>query len=197
MRSIRGVSMNTDLDNDFRPVDVILGSDHRSKGVDAFTLAYLRAERQIRKIFTHLVFQADAFDHSNSQKLRQILYQATDVSFKKLATGIDTLSGVTVAEMIGTEHDRLFAVLRKAKQYRDKLFHGQLPDQYVSTDEFISLEADIRTWCRLLAAGAERDIGYNGFPDSHRKGGRKEIAQRVTGLLPSLEAYQELLKRLR
>lgn len=189
--------MDTNLDDEFRPVDDILGSDHRSRGVDAFTLTYLRAERQIRKLFTHLVFQSGAFDHGNSRQLRQALYQAPAVSFKKLATGIATLSDVTVAEMVGTEHNRLFAVLRQAKQYRDKLFHGQLPDQYVSTEKFIALEADIRTWCRLLAAGAERAIGYDGFPDSHRKGGRGEIVQRVTALLPNIEAYQELLKRLR
>lgn len=189
--------MNTNLDEEFRPVDHILGSDHRSRGVDAFTLTYLRAERQIRKLFTHLVFQSDAFDHGNSRELRQTLYQAPDVSFKKLATGIATLSDVTVPEMVGTEHNRLLAVLRQAKSYRDKLFHGQLPDQYVSTEEFIALEADIRAWCRLLAAGAEQAIGYDGFPDSHRKGGRDEIIRRVTALLPSLEAYQKLLKRLR
>lgn len=189
--------MNTNLDEEFRPVDHILGSDHRSRGVDAFTLTYLRAERQIRKLFTHLVFQSDAFDHGNSRQLRQALYEAPDISFKKLATGIATLSDVTVAEMVGSEYNRLLAVLQQAKQYRDKLFHGQLPDLYVSSEEFVALEAGIRTWCRLLGAGAERAVGYDGFPDSHRKGGRDDIVQRVTGLLPSLDAYQELLKRLR
>ncbi|MER9414065.1 hypothetical protein [Mesorhizobium sp. M0589] len=189
--------MDTNLDDEFRPVDEILKSDHRTKGVDAFTLTYLRAERQVRKLFTHLVFQSEAFDLGNRRQLRQTLYQAPDVSFKKLADGIQRLSGVSVADMVGAEFDRLFNVLRVAKQYRDKLFHGQLPDQYLSTETFIELEANIRTWCRLLAAGAEREIGYDGFPDSHCKRHRPEIVKRVTGHLPNLGAYEDLLRRLR
>lgn len=188
--------METTIDDEFQPVDHILRSDHRTKGVDAFTLTYLRAERQVRKLFTHLVFQSEAFNLGNSQALREALYRAPDVSFKKLSNGIHQLAGVAVPDLVGGEFGRLFTVLREAKQYRDKLFHGQLPDQYLSTEKFFELEADIRSWCRLLATGAERDIGYGGFGDSHSKRGRAQIVKRVTGLLPDIAAYGEFLKRL-
>ncbi|RWH50054.1 hypothetical protein [Mesorhizobium sp.] len=189
--------MGSGFEDEFRPVDDILRSGHRTRGVDAFTLTYLRAERQIRKIFTHLIFQSEAFDHKNSQQLRQALHDAPDLSFKKLTDGIQRLANVTVAELVGAEYDRLFKVLQKAKRYRDKLFHGQLPDQYVSTEEFIQIERDIRTWCELLAAGALKHIGYDGILDSHRKLKRPEIVKRVTELVPNLKAYEEFLKKLR
>lgn len=189
--------MGSGFDDEFRPVDDILRSGHRTRGVDAFTLTYLRAERQIRKIFTHLIFQSEAFDYDNSRQLRQTLHDAPDLSYKKLADGIRQLADITVAEMVGAECERLTKVLQQAKRYRDKLFHGQLPDQYVSTEEFIEIERDIRTWCRLLAAGALKRIGYDGILDSHRKLDRPDIVKRVTGLVPNLGAYEEFLKKLR
>jgi hypothetical protein len=189
--------MGSHFEEAFRPVDDLLNSGHRTKGVDAFTLSYLRAERQIRKIFTHLVFQSDAFSHANSQQLRRKLYDAPDLSYKKLTNGIERLAGLTVAEMVGPEFDRLVRVLQKAKGYRDKLFHGQLPDQYVSTEEFIEIEREIRNWCWLLAVGAQKRIGYDGILDSHRKLGRPEIVKSVTEVVPNLDAYAAFLGRLR
>ncbi|RYD50765.1 MAG: hypothetical protein EOP52_13155 [Sphingobacteriales bacterium] len=188
--------MNRDFDNEFLPVDMILESTHSTRGVDAFTLTYLRAERQTRKVFTNLVFQADAFDHRLSGALRQTLHEADKLSFKGLEKGIALLAGKTLADMIGPEHTRLMKVLRKAKGYRNKLFHGQLPDQFVSTDEFIKIEQDIREWCRLLSTGAQFHTGYNGFTDSHRKTKRPEIVKLVTAALPNIEAYAALLKQL-
>ncbi|MER9022148.1 hypothetical protein NKI01_06180 [Mesorhizobium sp. M0815] len=189
--------MVSNFEDEFRPVDDILRSGHRTRGVDAFTLTYLRAERQIRKIFTHLIFQSEAFEHANSQQLRQTIHDAPNLSYKKLTDGIERLADITVADMVGAEYDRLSKVLRKAKRYRDKLFHGQLPDQYVSTEEFIEIERDIRAWCGLLGAGALKVIGYDGILDSHRKLERPEIVKRVTGLVPNLGAYTEFLKKLR
>ncbi|MET3524418.1 hypothetical protein [Mesorhizobium abyssinicae] len=188
--------MDADFDNEFIPVDTILASTHRTRGVDAFTLTYLRADRQVRKVFTNLVFQSDAFDHRLSRELRQTLHDADDLSFKGLDKGIAVLAGKTLADMVGAEHARLMKVLWTAKGYRNKLFHGQLPDQFVSTNEFIEIERDIRQWCRLLATGAQLHTGYNGFADSHRKTKRPEIVKRVSAALPNIAAYAAFLKKL-
>ncbi|MER9216926.1 hypothetical protein NKI54_33955 [Mesorhizobium sp. M0663] len=189
--------MKYDFDYEFKPVGDILASQHRTCGVDAFVLVYLRAERQIRKLLTFLVYQSSAFIERDGPALRQTLHDAKNLSFPMFDKGIADLAGVGLQAMVGADYARLVTTLKRAKRYRDKLFHGQLPDQFVSTAEFTAVIDEIREWCRLLAEGAQREIGYDGVqPDSHRKGDRAHIAQRSSARLPNLAAYAAFLKAL-
>lgn len=49
------MGMNTN--HEFDTVGLIVNSTSETRGVDAFALATIKAERQLRKLFTHLVFQ--------------------------------------------------------------------------------------------------------------------------------------------
>ncbi|MFC6486351.1 hypothetical protein ACFP9U_00040 [Nitratireductor sp. GCM10026969] len=61
----------------------------------------------------------------------------------------------------------------------------------------MAYERDIREWCRLLAEGARRDIGYDGIgKDSHHKARRALIVARATKHLPDLDAYKVFLRKL-
>jgi hypothetical protein len=46
---------------EFATVDLIIRSNAETRGVDAFALALLKAERQIRRLFIHLVYQFPCF----------------------------------------------------------------------------------------------------------------------------------------
>lgn len=56
---------------EFQTVDIILESEAETRGVDAFVLASIKAERQIR--LTHLIFQYPAFTASDVSCLRAAL----------------------------------------------------------------------------------------------------------------------------
>jgi len=45
-----------DFDQEFGVVDLVLNSQFETRGVDAFTLSLVKVERQIRRIFTHLIY---------------------------------------------------------------------------------------------------------------------------------------------
>ena len=47
--------------DEFAAVDWLVQSGVETSGVDAFALALIKAERQIRRIFTYVIFQ-NAFD---------------------------------------------------------------------------------------------------------------------------------------
>ena len=56
---------------EFKTVDLVMQSLAKTRGVDAFALALIKAERQIRKLFTHLIYQFPCFGSSNVRTLRE------------------------------------------------------------------------------------------------------------------------------
>ena len=68
-------------------MDAVLACSAESRGVAAFALSVIKAERQIRKLFTHLVFQAPAFDSADIQNLRKVLADNRDVYFEGFIAG--------------------------------------------------------------------------------------------------------------
>ena len=60
-------------EQEFQTVDLIVKSDAETRGVDAFALSLIKAERQIRKLFTYLMFQFPAFTVSDFANFRSAL----------------------------------------------------------------------------------------------------------------------------
>ena len=61
------------FEHEFRTVDLIVGSTCETRGVDAFTLSLIKAERQMRKLVTYLVYQFPCFSESDIPGLRDAL----------------------------------------------------------------------------------------------------------------------------
>ena len=60
---------------EFQTVDLIVGSSGETRGVDAFALSLIKAERQIRRLFTHLIYQLPCFDTADIPSLRKTLWE--------------------------------------------------------------------------------------------------------------------------
>jgi hypothetical protein len=58
---------------EFAIVDLILASDFETRGVDAFSLCVLKMERQMRRLFTHLVYQCPDFNAGDVPELIKVL----------------------------------------------------------------------------------------------------------------------------
>lgn len=78
---VRWATMGMNVAEEFTTVDLILGSDAETRGVDAFALSLIKAERQARRLFTHLVFQYPAFSSSDVPALRAVLARNRGVYF--------------------------------------------------------------------------------------------------------------------
>jgi hypothetical protein len=74
---------------EFKTVDLIMQSSAKTRGVDAFALALIKAERQIRKLFTHLIYQFPCFGASNVRTLRETLAANRRVYFAGFVNGFD------------------------------------------------------------------------------------------------------------
>lgn len=180
---------------EFETVDLIIGSNAETLGIDAFALSLIKAERQIRKLFTFLVFQSPNFDCSHIGELRETLAGNGGVYFKGFIDGINALSKHSVKDLVGEKHDSLLARLEEATLYRNKIFHGQLTSHYLEREDLMALVADIREWCELLAASADSKFGYDGFRrDSFQKSSMPEIATRLKIEFADISSYKKLIK---
>lgn len=191
--------MTASCEEDFQPVDEIIKSGHVTKGVDAFSLSLLRSERQMRRLFTYVVFQSTAFERKDVKALRDALGAQVRIYFRHFEAGIGELSGTGVAALIGTQHQRLRNQLSDAMDARNKIFHGQLTSNRNDTTMLLEYVSNIREWCRQLANGAQNTFGYDGFqrPSSFKKAPPGiQLSGRVTQLIANVPAYEAYLVRL-
>jgi hypothetical protein len=149
--------------SEFETVELIIKSSSETRGVDAFALALIKAERQLRKLFTHLIYQFPCFSVSDVVNLRAALASNKDVYFKGIETGINSLFSCTVEEMVGDKYKYLRSRISDAIDHRNKIFHGQLTQSNLNRDDLLTLVVDIRAWCDALANGAILKVGYDGF----------------------------------
>ncbi|MER8464206.1 hypothetical protein [Mesorhizobium sp. M1396] len=191
--------MTASYEEDFQPVEEIEKSGHQTKGVDAFSLSLLRAERQMRRLFTYLVFQSTAFERKDVKPLRDALGAQGRIYFYHFEAGIGELSGTSIAALIGAQHHVLRNRLSDAMDARNKIFHGQLTSDRNDTTMLLQHVSHIRDWCRQLANGAQNTFGYDGFqrPSSFKKSPLGiQLSDRVTGLIANVPAYEAFLVQL-
>ena len=185
-------------DEEFATIDVVLASGAETRGVDAFALALIKSERQMRKLVTYLVFQSSAFTSNDIAGLRTAL-GARKIFFGHLLTAWDELYPRPLRDLVGAEHARLRGRLAEATAFRNKLFHGQLTDRKLSREELIAYVADIRTWCQTLGHAASHEVGYDGLDRGHPSGSyRKAVAPGLPNrLLRTMNVVQDYVSFLR
>ncbi|KVS41433.1 hypothetical protein WK43_22890 [Burkholderia ubonensis] len=134
------------------------------------TLSIVKLERQLRRLFTHLVFQCDAFDDQSVPDLLATLEKFGDVNVTGFIKGIDALAPFSVADMVGETYGEMRVKLKEIYKVRNKVFHGQLSGLCLDQDQLLEMGETVRRWCKLLATGALDHVGYDGFErDSFRK----------------------------
>lgn len=181
---------------EFLTVDAVLNSCAETCGVDAFALALIKVEKQLRRLFTHLIFQCPSFSSADVDSLRSTLNGFKDVYFEGLERGFNALYPISVEKLVGVSHGTLRARITEATRYRNKIFHGQLTDQNLSTTDLVDLTGDLRSWCEALASGAQAELEYDGFArNSFRKSQVPDIASRLLEQFANIGDYKAFIKR--
>jgi hypothetical protein len=180
---------------EFETVDLLVQSSAETRGVDAFALTLIKAERQIRKLFTYLVFQFPFLSVTDIASFRDTLAQNRNVYFNGFVRGIDALSPRSVEDLVGVEYPTLYAEIQQAIKYRNKIFHGQLTDQYLSRKDLLEIVTSIRKWCEGLARHAEAEFGYDGFARNSLHKSVIPIWQRYKLSISTLPEYRDFIQR--
>lgn len=178
---------------EFSVVELVCHSDAPTRAVDAFTLSVVKMERQIRKLFTHLVFQCEGFEQRHVDGLKAALGEKRHFYFEGFERGINALFFLSVADLIGNEYDALRTNVDDAIQLRNKVFHGQISDRCLQRDGLLEIVDGLKQWCESLAEASEREIGYDGFARNSLQKGRPGLALRYKLQLNSVEEYAQFL----
>lgn len=180
---------------EFATISLIKASGAKTRGVDSFALSLIKAERQIRKLLTYLVFQYPCFTYADISVLKDTLSKNRQVYFEGVIKGFDAIYPKSVESLVGVKHQELRDKINKATQYRNKIFHGQLTRDNLSRTELFSYVDNISEWCRLLADGAENEIGYNGFTrNSFQKSSKNKIYDSFKISFQSVDDYKVFIK---
>ena len=163
--------------------------------VDAFALSLIKAERQVRKLFTYLVYQSSAFDKADVRPLRETLAANTNVYFDGIAAGLDELSPISLKKLVGPRHPWLWPRFREFAQHRNKIFHGQITLQGLSRKQLLKNVDDIKAWCADLGVGATKELGCDGFVrNSFRKSSSPDLEKRLRVQIQSVKQYAEFIR---
>jgi hypothetical protein len=162
---------------EFETVDLLANSSAETRGVDAFSLSLIKAERQLRRLFTFGAYQFPCFGAADIPQLREAL-GSERVYFEGFERGFNNLFPRTVEHLVGRDYARLRSRIDEAIDYRNKIFHGQLTPQRLTRGELLAFVTDIRMWCEALATAAGIEFGYDGFGrDSFRKSPNSDLAK--------------------
>ena len=180
---------------EFSTVDLLLGSGAETRAVDAFALALIKAERQARKLVTHLVYQSPTFGPADVTTLRNTLAGNRKVYFAGFLSGFDALYPQPIRALVGNQHNHLRQRLDEAIDHRNKIFHGQLTTRSLNRQDLTDLTTDIKNWCTLLADGANRELGYDGFGrNSFRKSAIPNLSARLKKQFGSVADYAAFIR---
>lgn len=182
------------FEQEFAVVDIVLNSGARTMGVDALTLSIVKMERQIRRLFTYLVYQSNAFGRADVLALRAALEERRDAYFPGFITGIDALVRFSVADLVGNEYAALRKELKAVNNVRNKLFHGQLTKHSLRQEQLLIMVGHIRRWCELLASGAQNETKYDGFDGNSFRKGPIDFGQKYRRNLMSIDDYKQFIR---
>ena len=181
---------------EFRTVDLIVASSAETRGVDAFALSVIKAERQIRRLVTHLVYQFPSFAPDDIAGLRTALASNRRVYFAGFLQGFDALYPRSARSLVGLDYDHLRDSLNEATEYRNKIFHGQLTTKYLTRDDLLEYVRDIKSWCRALAVSALAEFEYDGFGrNSFQKSTVNDLHTRFMIQLTDVPSYANFIKQ--
>ncbi|HKV23716.1 MAG TPA: hypothetical protein VJN93_03920 [Candidatus Acidoferrum sp.] len=182
------------LTEEFSTIQLILNSQAETRGVDAFALALIKSEKQMRRLVTHLVYQSSAFGVADKSALRQALGSNNRVYFQGLEDGFDALYPQSVGQLVGSEYHRLSKQLHIATTYRNKIFHGQLTADSLTRSQLRGFVDDIRRWCEILSNSCRAEIGYEGFSNSFRKSKLDGLDAKLQIKLSSVKDYSDFIR---
>ena len=160
---MQSIELHPFLEAEFETVVAILNSKAKTKTVDAFVLSWVKLEKQLRRIFSDLIYQHPTVDHENYEQIVVVLAQNQNLSPRTFIAAINSICIVTVQQMIGSDYQKLRDQLARLRIQRNKIAHGMVTGKNVDSR---TLEKDVLiliSWVTKLAVGAKTTIGYDGL----------------------------------
>lgn len=171
------------LATEFITVDAVLATRGTTRCVDAFALTWIKAEKQLRRLFCFLLFQSQHVSEANRQEYEAVIVQNRDLYFDSFITCLNALSPKSLRDLVGSDYDEFIKHIHRMRDYRRKLLHGQITGQGITSRQLQDDIGLLRTWIQAVARVCQREFGYDGVGrNTYRKA--KSIAPSVVAKYP-------------
>jgi hypothetical protein len=151
------------LRQEFATVEALWQSMADTRRVDSLILCWVKYEKQLRRLFSFLVYQHPNVTEANITAVVDAFAKHGQLYPDTFIGAIKALGVTPVPALVGERHAELAAELARIKKYRNKLIHGQVTGQSIQSGQ---LERDVKyvvQWVAALAAGAGAAFGYDGL----------------------------------
>lgn len=189
-------TIHLNLDHEFGTIDLLVNSSFETRGIDSFSLALIKAERQMRRLFTFLIFQNTSFQHKDVMVLRKVLFENKKVYFEDFIKGINLIMTKPLQDIYGVNYSDDLASIKDYIQIRNKIFHGQLTDKRLSRKDLIEFVEKIKNWCSNVSLCMENEIGYDGFGRNSYQKSSNKLSLRSLDKFDTIDKYKAFLKHI-
>ena len=151
------------LKDEFATVEALWNSDATTRRVDALALSWIKYEKQLRRLFSFLVFQHPKITEGQLDAVIAAFAENRNLYPEAFISAIKQLGVTPIPELLGDSYARLWPEIRRIKRYRNKIMHGQNTGEKIKSP---TLERDVVylvEWISLVAQAASTSFGYDGL----------------------------------
>jgi hypothetical protein len=168
------------LATEFATVVAVWNSGGETRRVDALLLSWVKYEKQLRRLFSFLVFQHPKITEQRVDGIISVLVQNQKLHPESFIRGIQELGVSTVQDLVGPKYNELEREIQRIKSYRNKLMQGQITGKNIQSAQ---IERDVLflvNWIALLAEAANALFGYDGVGRNTFRAAKATIQLSVT-----------------
>jgi hypothetical protein len=151
------------LKEEFATVEALWHSDATTRRVDALALSWIKYEKQLRRLFSFLVFQNPKIAEGQLDAVIAAFAESHNLYPETFISAIKQVGVTSIPDLLGESYARLWPEIRRIKRYRNKIMHGQNTGQGIKS---ATLERDVIylvEWISLVAQAAATSFGYDGL----------------------------------
>ncbi|WP_296385374.1 hypothetical protein [Winogradskyella sp.] len=182
------------VEQEFSTVDLLLKSSFETRGVDSFALSIIKLERQVRRIFSFLIYQHPDYSAEDIKMLRTIISKNKRMYFENFIKGIEHIYCSDLSNLYGVDFQNDFDRLIIIQGERNKIFHGQTTTQNLSRHDLTERIKFMKKWSLRIQTIFESEVGFNGFNRNSFQKSSKNINLLNIDSFRNYEEFKNLLK---
>lgn len=151
------------LKSEFSTVEILWQTSAKTRRVDALILTWVKYEKQLRRLFSFFVFQHPNISADKLDDVISAFVQNRNLNPETFISGIRQLGVTPIPALLGDAYSRLWPEIKRIKQYRNKIMHGQITGQGITSAQ---LEKDVTLlveWIAEVGDAAANVFGYDGI----------------------------------